>query len=960
MKSSFLPFVLIVLFLCITLSESSKAQGKSSATPHFISPTSSYWTGMCGNDELLQSPITLSPPFTYLQINMSYNFAPYSGGILTDNNGMNLVMQGDFGNFIYDGVIFTVYQINFKSPSEHAIGATATKLPLEMQILAMDQTEIQANIAILFSEGETDGQFLSSFGFGDGILQHLKTNQSYEVPQPIDLTNTMPASDYFFIYQGSMTTPPCTPALWLVGFETFEVSARQLNDFPKMLLYKDRVVQTQPREVFCNFDPAYANASGTTNATSQFSAPLQNTPTPTQGSIYSNSFSIAGDNIPYDEQMYPSYNYVPVPRTIDNGDYLIVTNPSSSVASTSDAMLLDKDLLQKAISKTQGKSVNIDEGSGTKSKKKAKVATSNNDVLIDEKIEAKDKFFADLNSKLPKKSDDLSTELPKFHSFIQTSSALSGNSNNLYSMIQHRAPADTITGATLLKTQRNAAANVDVNPHLSAPMSLSEDAKNEAANKIYNILGPNKDKNGVTLEYIRNNVDQILAEYQNIAVSSQKGGIFLQEFSSTASESPMRKLLKGYSPQAIDDFGMKVTRILNDVKTKDGKSTLQKSAPVIALVETNSQEQASNFLSASTSNAAVSPIKMVLASQAEAKKRGEAIPPHLLAATLSKQTEFNPAIVNNILLKEKASMRMKSDSEEEGEGEEEDTEGLEDGEMIGQFPATADIDEEIKVPVIGPSVTNQVRSMFDTSDGRGAMAFNQEGTWDQINIWQTLAWPNTCKYGKFQSPVWVSLTDRFQIEPSGITFDYTAPTADDVVMSNDGYKVIVTGDFGTASYGQHVFHVNEIDIHHPSEHTFGANQERADFEIQLLHTDAFGIQMIISIFLKNLNNGQSNYFLDQLGFNDDATIVPQGETSEIATKHLDLTNLVKGAVQFIEYEGSLTSPPCSEGVRWFLANERGPVSQAQINAFKTIFGQATNVRGTQPLNGRVFSLFSGQ
>ena len=55
----------------------------------------------------------------------------------------------------------------------------------------MDQTGLQANIAILFSESEGDGQFLNDFGFGDGILQHLKEKQSYEVPRPINLNDVI-------------------------------------------------------------------------------------------------------------------------------------------------------------------------------------------------------------------------------------------------------------------------------------------------------------------------------------------------------------------------------------------------------------------------------------------------------------------------------------------------------------------------------------------------------------------------------------------------------------------------------------------------------------------------------------------------------------------------------------------------------------------------------------------------
>ena len=54
-------------------------------------------------------------------INISYAFDSYSNGLLTNLQGYNLEMQGDFGSFTYDGVVFTTYQLNFKSPSEHAV-----------------------------------------------------------------------------------------------------------------------------------------------------------------------------------------------------------------------------------------------------------------------------------------------------------------------------------------------------------------------------------------------------------------------------------------------------------------------------------------------------------------------------------------------------------------------------------------------------------------------------------------------------------------------------------------------------------------------------------------------------------------------------------------------------------------------------------------------------------------------
>jgi carbonic anhydrase len=51
------------------------------------------------------------------------------------------------------------------------------------------------------------------------------------------------------------------------------------------------------------------------------------------------------------------------------------------------------------------------------------------------------------------------------------------------------------------------------------------------------------------------------------------------------------------------------------------------------------------------------------------------------------------------------------------------------------------------------------------------------------------------------------------------------------------------------------------------------------------------------------------------------------------------------------YTGSLTAPPCTEGVTWFVPKEPIELSQAQIDAFATLYPK--NIRPIQPLNGRV-------
>jgi len=307
---------------------------------------------------------------------------------------------------------------------------------------------------------------------------------------------------------------------------------------------------------------------------------------------------------------------------------------------------------------------------------------------------------------------------------------------------------------------------------------------------------------------------------------------------------------------------------------------------------------------------------------------------------IGAQTQFDPSVANAVLVTERNSIVSQADDEDD---------------LLGKLSKHADPMEKIKPPVMGPLVSNQVKSMFDNQDGKGSMAFNKEGVWDGVNIWQTVAWPSTCKYGKYQSPVHVDMNERFHIEANALQFVYQPQGIANV--SSDGYKVILSGDFGYALFGSHVFFVDEVDIHHPSEHTLGENEERTDFEIEIIHSDSFGLQISVSVFLNNSGNNASNLFLQQLGFGVGAEPL-NGDTTSLDASNVNLQSLVEGSTQYISYDGSLTSPPCTEGVKWFLLNERGDVGEVQIAAFNTIFGKSSNVRGTQPLNGRAFSLFS--
>ena len=532
-----------------------------------------------------------------------------------------------------------------------------------------------------------------------------------------------------------------------------------------MLLYKDRVIQTQPREVFCTFDPTSINLQeGGTGLNSPFE-PL----TGPAKSIYKDTFAIIGDQIPYNIQIYPSYNHEASPRVIGNKDYLIVNDPEDPKP-YSDYLILDKNTLKEAVHELQdtnasSKSSKEDDKNNVISSKKKesghsnpKNTTEDNDNDDDNSSASnlgsteatkvkklkKDKITKELlkNRKLIQQasSKDIKSQKMPFHSFLQLTNSVNAPVNNIYSMIKNHELKSTISGSSLLAglressktsvskikedqenrlTLTNHAATNSTSNSSIANLSLEERVK--IVDKIYNILGPNYDKTGITKEYINTNLDKMLLEYQNIWANKQKGKILLQKSSSIGTDAPVIKtLLKGKSPNSFDDFGVKLNSILADLK-KD--KTENKDDNNLISISNDSSDSNND-----KDNTKVENDSLTVKTDEFAKKTEL-----VMNSSPTDQTSYSPEIYRTIQLTDK-NIAEKADNNE-----------LDTDDLLAPLSADADPFEKIKAPVMGPLVTNEVRSMFDVQKGKGKLAFSQNGTWDEVNIWQTLTWPDTCK-----------------------------------------------------------------------------------------------------------------------------------------------------------------------------------------------------------------------
>lgn len=70
---------------------------------------------------------------------------------------------------------------------------------------------------------------------------------------------------------------------------------------------------------------------------------------------------------------------------------------------------------------------------------------------------------------------------------------------------------------------------------------------------------------------------------------------------------------------------------------------------------------------------------------------------------------------------------------------------------------------------------------------------------------------------------------------------------------------------------------------------------------------------------------------------------------------IDLGKYFNDKKNYVTYIGSLTSPPCTQGVQWFIFLEKLKATKKQINYFPILFGRQVNIRGLQPILDRQFN-----
>ena len=197
-----------------------------------------------------------------------------------------------------------------------------------------------------------------------------------------------------------------------------------------------------------------------------------------------------------------------------------------------------------------------------------------------------------------------------------------------------------------------------------------------------------------------------------------------------------------------------------------------------------------------------------------------------------------------------------------------------------------------------------------------------------------------CKDGQAQSPIDIDAADG---NATGeIEFDYHLTP---MKVLHNGHTVQVNYAPGSSiTVKGKRYELLQFHFHTPSEHAIGG--ERTLMEVQFVHKSADGQLAVVAAMMKA---GEENLALREIWHGMPQRRVAEKESANIT---INARDLLPRSRTYYRYIGSLTTPPCSEGVNWLVLQEPITVSAQQAERFaKAVRGN--NARPLQAVNNRL-------
>lgn len=257
-------------------------------------------------------------------------------------------------------------------------------------------------------------------------------------------------------------------------------------------------------------------------------------------------------------------------------------------------------------------------------------------------------------------------------------------------------------------------------------------------------------------------------------------------------------------------------------------------------------------------------------------------------------------------------------------------------------------------PVVNPQASRQyIRAKAAALVGHGGpapasgeAAHGGEAHWSYEGDTGPQAWGrmkpefNLCAIGKRQSPIHIDERDTLQGPAEPLQFNYQ-PSDGTVVNNGHTIQVDVQGD-NTLTVRGSVYKLLQFHFHTPSEERI--NSRGFAMVAHLVHRNAEGQLAVVALLM---DPGSANSLINKVW-----TYMPldSGDRVRMPQNLLDLNELLPKDQRYYQFIGSLTTPPCTEGVLWMVLKQPTPLSREQIRLFQQLF--PNNARPVQPVNGR--------
>jgi carbonic anhydrase len=253
-------------------------------------------------------------------------------------------------------------------------------------------------------------------------------------------------------------------------------------------------------------------------------------------------------------------------------------------------------------------------------------------------------------------------------------------------------------------------------------------------------------------------------------------------------------------------------------------------------------------------------------------------------------------------------------------------------------PRPAPVTQTVSAPKPRRSKPHPVSAHDSSAYAHAQIHWSYEGAGGPDNWGKLNADYAACSNGKRQSPIDIRDGIRVDLEP--IQFAYR-PTNFRVVDNGHTVQVAVAG--GSISLLGKSYQLIQFHFHRPAEEQI--NGKSFDMVAHLVHRSEDGKLAVVAVLLER---GRDNALIQTIWNN-----LPLEKNEEVAPPALtlDLGQLLPENRSYYTYMGSLTTPPCSEGVLWLVLKQPQQISIEQLAIFARLY--RNNARPVQPASSRL-------